>query len=75
MALLVTSCGFLGIGWNQWFSVVKNILEYQRVSTYLRLNTWQSVLFMCNLFYTFCTCFCCEDQWNTFIGANESQLF
>ena len=32
MALLVTSCGFLGIGWNQWFSVVKNILEYQHMT-------------------------------------------
>ena len=32
MALLVTSCGFLGIGWNQWFSVVKKILEYQRMT-------------------------------------------
>ena len=38
MALLVTSCGFLGIGWNQWFSVVTNILEYQRMTHGLILS-------------------------------------
>ena len=38
MALLVTSCALFGIGWNQWFSVVKNILEYQRMTHGLNLS-------------------------------------